>query len=72
MPPVERHFPERFGDGPGADELLFRWADGSHLTTLDVKMLLVRAAAEEGFAKEDLGSHSLRFGGASALCVPGM
>jgi len=62
----EKHAPHRF-KGSEATNWLFRWAGGAPLTRAQVQAHLCVAAEQVGLKGEDLGSHSLRFGGASAL-----
>ena len=52
---------------PGAREALFVHTDGRPLQREEVQALLRWSASEELLDPEDYGSHSLRFGGASAL-----
>ena len=62
---VERHNPRAFkeeGELP-----ICRWPDGSPVLRSDIAAVLVQAAKEEGVDAKDIGTHSLRFGGASAL-----
>lgn len=60
--------PRRFGEGPEVHLPLFRWASGQVLRRLEVQHILQRAAREVGLPAERFQSHSLRIGGASALC----
>ena len=62
----ERHYPGRLRGGDRHAPLLV-WADGTPLTRSDVQKALRRAAVAAGMDPEDIGSHSLRIGGASAL-----
>ena len=59
-------YPNRYLGGVEADEPLFRTPEGWDIPREAVQMLLRRAAEACGVAGH-LGSHSLRFGGASAL-----
>ena len=59
-------YPNRYLGGVEADEPLFRSPEGWDIPREAVQMLLRRAAEACGVAGH-LGSHSLRFGGASAL-----
>ena len=61
------HFPDRFDGGPQSHEPLFRWANGSAITRMDICRWLERAALAQGVPAERVGSHSLRIGGATAL-----
>ena len=69
---LQNLFPERFGEGEEAEKPLFRLADGSPLWRSYVQGWLERAAAEEGYAPERFGSHSLRIGGATAMLHAGV
>ena len=60
-------FPSRFPGGPEADELLFRDQDGKPLPRALITVLIQKAAEALGEPEGSLGTHSLRFGGASAL-----
>ena len=59
-------YPNRYLGGVEADEPLFRTPEGWDIPREAVQMLLRRAAEACGVTG-NLGSHSLRFGGASAL-----
>ena len=58
--------PDRF-IAPGSREALFVHANGRALQREEVQAMLRWSASEELLDPEDYGSHSLRFGGASAL-----
>ena len=60
------HAPNRFL-GSEAHEPLLVDEDGQQISREVIKMLLRIAAENTGAAPGDYGSHSLRFGGASAL-----
>ena len=62
-----RAFPLRFAGGPEEEELLFRDAEGRPLPRALVSTLIRKAAEALGEPEGALGTHSLRFGGASAL-----
>ena len=62
----ERHVPERFR-GSERCAPLFAWASGRLLVKGDMKSLLEHAAVAAGVHPNDIGTHSLRIGGASAL-----
>ncbi|OLP89831.1 Kinesin-like protein KIF2A [Symbiodinium microadriaticum] len=62
-----RAFPLRFAGGPEEEELLFRDAEGRPLPRTLVSTLICKAAEALGEPEGALGTHSLRFGGASAL-----
>jgi len=64
---MQKHFPQRFGNGAEAGEPLFRWADGKPITREDVQAYLQTAALADGWNASDVGSHSLRIGGATAM-----
>ena len=44
-----------------------RYEDGSAITRADIQHYLRLAAWAEGWDEEDIGSHSLRIGGATAM-----
>ena len=58
--------PERFA-GSARHEHLFRWSNGHYLSRQQIQTLVASAAVAEGMSPDDLGTHSLRIGGASAL-----
>jgi len=60
------HAPARFY-GPDSHETLLVDHRGEHLSRELVQATLKLAAEQTGSNPEDFGSHSLRFGGASAL-----
>ena len=62
----QRHSPDRF-QGSLANDLLFAWPDRRLLTRSDVAYRVSAAAAACGQDPNDIGTHSLRIGGASAL-----
>ncbi|OLQ04789.1 hypothetical protein AK812_SmicGene12099 [Symbiodinium microadriaticum] len=62
-----KSFPLRFAVGPKEDELLFRDLEGKPLPRALVSILIRKAAEALGEPEGALGTHSLRFGGASAL-----
>ena len=53
--------------GAQSSDLLFVWENGKPLRREQVQAVIEAAAVEEGSGPKDFGSHSLRFGGASAL-----
>ncbi len=61
-----RHFPQRFDGGLESDEFLLRDGSNQLLSRETVQATLQTAARQLGI-KAEIGSHSLRFGGASAL-----
>jgi integrase len=61
-----RHFPQRFDGGAEADEFLLRDHSDRLLSRETLQAALQLAAKQLGI-KAEIGSHSLRFGGASAL-----
>ena len=63
---LQRWFPARLG-GQESHMALFRDPQGKPLHRAAVQDLLRWAARAEGLAAEEYGTHSLRFGGASAL-----
>ena len=69
---LQRHHPERFGNGAEILKPLFRRANGGPILTSQVKMMLANAAEECGMPPDRMGSHSLRIGGASALLHAGI
>ncbi len=64
---LERLAPERFGKGKRCNEPLLTYGNGQPLKRADVQAALGRAAVSQGHDPRHFGSHSLRFGGASAL-----
>ena len=62
----ERHCPQRFR-GEHAHRPLFAWASGKALLRHQVQQVLENAAVAAGVPPGEIGSHSLRIGGASAL-----
>ena len=62
-----RHFPQRYQGGSEAEEMLFRSPDERPIPRAAIQALIERAAKGLGMPSGDLGTHSLRFGGASAL-----
>ena len=62
-----RHFPQRYRGGSEDQAPLFRTEDGKVLPRAAVTSLLSASAKALGMAEGDLGTHSLRFGGASAI-----
>ena len=62
----QQHAPERF-DGSAKEEPLFVWDNGKEVQRQEVQVMLEKAAAAQGVDPQYIGSHSLRFGGASAL-----
>lgn len=62
-----RHFPQRYQGGSEAEELLFRSPDEKPIPRAAIQALIERAARGLNLPSGDLGTHSLRFGGASAL-----
>ena len=61
----QAHAPDRFG--PKAQDRLFAWENGALVQRAEVQAILERAAAGTGVDPQYIGSHSLRFGGATAL-----
>ena len=61
------HFPQRYQGGSEAEELLFRTRDDRPIPRAAIQALIERASKALGLPGGDLGTHSLRFGGASAL-----
>ena len=60
------HFPQRFwGSEKGLP--LFRWESGDPIKREEVQHYLAVAALAAGLRKEEIGSHSLRIGGATAM-----
>ena len=69
---LQRHHPERFGNGAEVLKPLFRRANGGPILSSQVKIMLANAAEECGMPPDRMGSHSLRIGGASALLHAGI
>jgi hypothetical protein len=61
-----KHAPHKFTSAAN-QEPLFQWSNGDYLVRSDVHRKIAAAAVAENLAPEDLGTHSLRIGGASAL-----
>ena len=61
------HFPDRAPGEVNQDIPILTEVDGSLLTRMAMQNILQMAAKSLGFNEARLGSHSLRFGGASAL-----
>ena len=66
---LQRHFPERWQ--AERDQPLFRLRNGRHLRRERVQQLLGLAGAAAGLCPSQLGTHSLRIGGATALYKAG-
>lgn len=62
-----QHFPQRYQGGSEAEEILFRSKDDRPVPRAAIQALIERAAKGLNLPSGDLGTHSLRFGGASAL-----
>ena len=62
----EKHVPERLR-GSERHALLFVWRTGRFLVRGGIQTLLEHAAVAVGLPPDDIGTHSLRIGGASAL-----
>ena len=61
----QRHAPDRFGKNQtGA---VFTWASGKQVTRACLQQVLVRSAEALGLPPDRMASHSLRFGGATAI-----
>ncbi|CAE8721383.1 unnamed protein product [Polarella glacialis] len=60
---VQKFFPERFQ----GEEWLLAWDDNRPIRRMDLQREIARAAEAHGGSAHHVGSHSLRFGGASAL-----
>ena len=61
----QAHAPARFGKN--VSERLFAWENGNLIQRGEIQAVLERAAVACGVDPQYIGSHSLRFGGASAL-----
>ena len=66
MAMYEKHFPHRVR-GSEARMPLARWSDGSYVTRSEVQTYLEVASIADGGEPGDVGSHSLRVGGATAM-----
>jgi hypothetical protein len=64
---IFRNYPQRFLGGAEDSEPLFRDPGGQPIARQVVSALLTKAATAQGQDEGSLSSHSLRFGGASAL-----
>jgi hypothetical protein len=62
-----QHFPQRYLGGTEENEPLLRYSSGAAATRGEVQAMLGRAAVALGHSDHHFGSHSLRFGGASAI-----
>ena len=62
-----KHFPQRYGQGNEAQELLFRTEDSKVVPRAAITSLIEQAAKALGVWEGGYGTHSLRFGGASAI-----
>lgn len=62
-----KHFPQRYGQGNEAQELLFRTEDNKVVPRAAITSLIEQAAKALGVWEGGYGTHSLRFGGASAI-----
>jgi len=62
---AEKHFPTRFTTE--ACLPLFRWMNGQKILRIQLQTYLTEAAETQGVSATDIGTHSLRHGGASAL-----
>ena len=63
---LEKHFPQRLRGSESRSPLL-RWQDSSVVKRSQVHDLLVLAAVAAGMEASEVGSHSLRIGGATAM-----
>ena len=61
------HFPQRYQGGSESDDPLFRSRDDRPIPRTAITSLIERAARGLGQDEGHLGTHSLRFGGASAI-----
>lgn len=62
-----KHFPQRYSGGSEALDLLFRTGDGKVVPRAAITALIEKAAKSLGVLDGDFSTHSLRFGGASAI-----
>ena len=62
-----QNFPQRYQGGAEAEEMLLRSQDGKPIPRSAIQALIEQSASGLGLPRGDLGTHSLRFGGASAL-----
>jgi hypothetical protein len=60
---VQKFFPDRFL----GEEMLLAWADGRPVKRLEIQREIGRSAEAHGGSAHHVGSHSLKFGGTSAL-----
>ena len=63
---LEAHFPHRL-KGSEKDQPLFRWASGEPIRREEIQHYLTVAGLAAGLAAGEIGSHSLRIGGATAM-----
>ena len=61
------HFPQRYQGGSESEDPLFRTRDDKPIPRTAITALIERAARSLGQCDGDLSTHSLRFGGASAI-----
>lgn len=61
------HFPQRYQGGSESEEFLFRTQDDKPIPRAAIQAMIERAAKGLNLPGGELGTHSLRFGGASAL-----
>ncbi|CAK0827211.1 unnamed protein product [Prorocentrum cordatum] len=66
MERLQAHHPQRI---EGAEERLplFRWASGTPIRRAEMQHFLTVAGLAAGLSREEIGSHSLRIGGATAM-----
>ncbi|CAK0900673.1 unnamed protein product [Prorocentrum cordatum] len=66
MERLQAHHPQRIR---GTEERLplFRWASGTPIRRAEVQHFLTVAGLAAGLSREEIGSHSLRIGGATAM-----
>lgn len=64
---IFQYFPQRYQGGSEAEEMLFRSPDDKPIPRTAIQALIERSAKGLNLPSGDLGTHSLRFGGASAL-----
>ena len=66
MRELERHFPQRVR-GSEAALPIFRWASGAHVRREELQRYIEVAALAAGMEAKEVGSHSLRIGGATSM-----
>eukprot|EP00959_Pyramimonas_sp_CCMP1952_P397488 8328972-Pyramimonas_sp.AAC.1 len=64
---MQAQHPRRFDPRAEARLPLFRWASGAPVKREEVQHFLTLAGLAAGLKREEIGPHSLRIGGATAM-----